>query len=368
MIADLPALVQRLRSRSGVESKRDIGRAVGPFARAGTADDAGQPGLRLGDDTAALAVDGRLRPAADGEAHLLFAIEGLSPGFVAQDPWFAGYCGVMVNLSDIAAMGGHPLAVTNAVWSKGLGPFAEMWAGLQAAAERYGVPIVGGHTNVQSDTSGLAVSVVGRAGRGLLTSFDAAEGDDLVVAVDLRGAYREPNDFFDASTGVADPARLRADLALLPALAEAGLAHAGKDISMAGVLGSALMLLESSGVGARIDLGRIPRPADVVDETALERWLVSFPSFGYVLAVRPGNTAQVCARFEARGLAAAAVGRVQPGACVEVQHGAATARYWDHAYEPLMNLGRTPAPAAPSAGTPNTTTINTTTPTAPAPR
>ena len=48
--------------------------------------------------------------------------------------------------------------------------------------------------------------------------------------------------------------RLRGDLELLPQLAEDGLCDAAKDISMAGTLGTALMLLECSQVGARIDL------------------------------------------------------------------------------------------------------------------
>ena len=36
----------------------------------------------------------------------------------AAEPWFAGYCGVMVNLSDVAAMGGRPVAVVDALWAE----------------------------------------------------------------------------------------------------------------------------------------------------------------------------------------------------------------------------------------------------------
>ena len=49
----------------------------------------------------------------DGNGHLLLAIEGLVQDFVEQQPWFAGYSAVMVNLSDIAAMGGRALAVVD---------------------------------------------------------------------------------------------------------------------------------------------------------------------------------------------------------------------------------------------------------------
>lgn len=70
------------------------------------------------------------------------------------------------------------------------------------------MPVVGGHTSrgPGSDTL-LAAAIVGRARR-LITSFDARPGDALVVAVDLRGRYREPDDYFDAATRASpDPAR-----------------------------------------------------------------------------------------------------------------------------------------------------------------
>jgi hypothetical protein len=46
----------------------------------------------------------------------LFASEGFLNAFVERDPWFAGWCGIMVNNSDIAAMGGRATAIVNTVW------------------------------------------------------------------------------------------------------------------------------------------------------------------------------------------------------------------------------------------------------------
>ena len=43
----------------------------------------------------------------------------MHPQLVEEDPWFAGWSGVLVNLSDIAAMGGRPLALVNSLWSAG---------------------------------------------------------------------------------------------------------------------------------------------------------------------------------------------------------------------------------------------------------
>lgn len=318
-MSTLDSLVPRLRECSGIQSKRDIGRAVGE-AMAGET----KP-PKLGDDCAAL---------PDGEGYVLFAIEGLIQEFVERDPWFAGYSGVMVNLSDVAAMGGRPVAVADALWARDTERFARVWAGMQEASSRYGVAIVGGHTNVRSQGDQLAVAVIGRAQR-LLTSFDAEPGDALLVAVDLRGAYREPNDFWNASTEAPDPQELREDLEILPTLAEDGLVHAAKDISMGGLVGTTLMLAECSGVGITLYLDLVPMPEGV----ALERWLVSFPSFGYVLATPPENVAEVIQRFTCRGLMCAQVGQIEhQHRRLDLRLDDQTACFWDLGAEPLMAL------------------------------
>jgi AIR synthase-related protein len=315
----LTELVNTLRTSRGFAHKRDIAGAVAllgdtPTVPAGRA-------VRVGDDCAAI---------PDGDGHLLFAIEGFVEDFVAQMPWFAGYCGVMVNVSDIAAMGGRPVAVVDALWSTDAATAAPVLQGLAAAAERYGVPVVGGHTNQRASSGQLAVAIVGRA-RKLLTSFDARAGDVLLMAVDLRGEFMEPHPFWNASTS-APGERLRGDLDILPGLAEDGLCDAAKDISMAGAIGTALMLLEGSRVGAIVDVAAIPRPPQV----PLARWLQAFPSYGFVLSVRPEHSDGVLARFAARGLAAARIGAVREGSELWLQDGAQRALLWDHRAEPFI--------------------------------
>ena len=309
----LQALADTLRTSRGFAHKGDIAGAV---SRLGA-----HASIRNGDDCAAI---------PDGDGFLLLAIEGFTPDFVRDMPWFAGYCGVMVNVSDIAAMGGRAVAVVDALWSRDA-PHAEpLLQGLAAAADRYGVPVVGGHTNQRAGSEQLAVSIVGRAKR-LLTSFDARPGDTLVMAVDLRGEFMEPQPFWNASTS-APAERLRGDLELLPALAEAGLCDAAKDISMAGAVGTTLMLLEASGVGGSFDVAAVPQPPGV----AIGRWLQAFPSFGFVLSVRPENTAEVLARFASRSIAAAAIGRVSGGSQLWLHNGQERALVWDHGAQPFI--------------------------------
>jgi len=312
---DIAALAAALRASSGLAAKADIGAVSN---RLGLATPMAVP---VGDDCAAI---------PDGDGFLLFAIEGFMNEFVAADPWFAGWCGVMVNLSDIAAMGGRSLAVVDALWADGEEKAKPVLDGLRAAAEAYGVPIVGGHSNLHTDRGQLSVAILGRAGS-LLTSFDARPGDRLIAAIDLRGRYREPFSNWEAATD-APPARLRGDLDLLPAIAEAGLCKAAKDISQAGIVGTAAMLAECSGVGIDIEPGLVPRP----DHVPMQRWLSSFPSFGYLLSVAPQHVDEVLNRFGERSISAADIGAVVPGHRVRIVDGGVQETIWDFGDRPLL--------------------------------
>ncbi len=308
-----------LRAGPGLAAKADIGRVAARLGLSGQS-------VAVGDDCAAI---------ADNDGHLLFAMEGFLSGFVAVDPWFAGWCGVMVNVSDVAAMGGRSLAVCDAIWAGGEDAATPLLDGLAAAARAYDIPIVGGHTNLKSTTPQLAVAILGRAGKQLLTSFDAVSGDVLVLAADHRGAYREPFDNFQAALQ-APTERLRADLDLFPKIAERRLCRAAKDVSQAGIVGTAAMLAECSRVAIDIDLDAITPPPGV----GLARWLRTFPSFGFLLSVAPPNLAATFDLFAARDLHAAAIGLVRDGAEITVTSSGHAARVRRFDATPLMGLRR----------------------------
>jgi len=319
----LSNLALEILSARGLAHKADLAPVLSALALNGASP------IPVGDDCAAI---------PDGDGWLLLAMEGFIDSFVAADPWFAGWCGAMVNLSDVAAMGGRPIALVDAVWSDGADCATSLLSGLRAGAGAYGLPIVGGHANLKSQRGGFAAAILGRAKR-LITSFDARPGDVLISVVDLRGGFRGDAPWWDAATG-APPARLRGDLELLPTLAEAALCAAGKDVSMAGLVGTALMLLEASGVGGVIDPYRAPCP----DGVSIERWIAAFPSYGYILAVSPQHIEAVIAHFSGRGIAASPFGHVQAGRRVSLTDGENSTALWDFNVQPLVGCG--PAPAS----------------------
>ncbi len=302
----LDEIVAKLRASRGVAHKSDIAPMLAALDAGGAdcTDSTDSALMAAGDDCAAI---------PDGDGYLLFAAEGMVSDLIDTMPWFAGYCSVLVNVSDVCAMGGRPIAVVDVIWSDGIEPAAPVLEGMAAASRQLGVPIVGGHSNARSDHTQLAVAIVGRAKR-LLSSFAARPGEKLLMAVDLRGAFVEPYPYWNAATE-APAHRLRGDLALLAELAESGLCAAAKDISMAGIAGTAMMLAECSRVGVRIDLDRLPKPADV----PLARWLEIFPSYGYLMSVRDEHVDAVIARFEARGIACDVIGEIHAEPTVDLQ-------------------------------------------------
>lgn len=267
--------------------------------------------IQIGDDCAAI-------PQSNGET-LLFAAEGIIPPFVESYPWFAGYSSVMVNISDVCAMGGLPMAVTDVLWAQDAHDAAEIWKGINDAAEAYGVPVVGGHTCYRSSPKHLAVSILGKA-HALISSYAASAGDALFMVVDLEGKYFADYPFWNAST-TSSTDKLRKNSKLLYEVANKNWAHAGKDISMGGIIGTLAMLLHTSKVGAVINLDQIPKPIDV----EWDKWLISFPSFGYLLACKDEHVEDLNAFFAMHNLASAKVGcftenkglGVELGGCIE---------------------------------------------------
>jgi hypothetical protein len=337
----LDTLVQTLKQSLGILHKQDIqsvARLLAPTSVTASVITSSvacsgffpSSSVVLGDDCAAI-------PDRDG--YLLLAAEGMMPFLVEDEPWFAGWCAVMVNVSDIYAMGGRPIAIVDTLWHQEQAPDLRqaLLQGMQAAAQTYQVPIVGGHTNGHSPYNALSVAILGRAER-LITSFNAQLGDRLLITIDLRGKPHPKYPFWNAAT-TADPEGLRADLALLPYLAELELCDAGKDISMGGIIGTTLMLLETSGCGAVLSLDAIPLPADI----ALADWLIAFPSYGFLLSVRPQYVDAVQKQFRDRQLICADIGQVQANPQLILSAQGESTLFWDFTQTPLTGF----APPSP---------------------
>jgi AIR synthase-related protein len=325
---DLGTLLDALRNTPAMLSKQAIqqpaqviGRADKPLSRA-------QLYALPGDDTAAIAC---------GDHFQLLAIEGMLPAFVETAPWFAGWSAVMANVSDITAMGGRATAVVNAYWHHDDAAAQEILAGIRAACDAYGLMLAGGHTSLSAhNPTALAVAITGIASK-LLSTLHVRPGQVVAMAVDLEGHWHADSTYWKAFEGV--PAeRLRSKLEVLPRLAEAQWLHAAKDISNAGVLGSLLMLLETTGCGADIDLQRLPCPNDTDADGDWARWLQVFPSYGFFMTLDEADWPNVQAAFAFEGLRCERIGSITDSGELTVQHGLQRRTFWDLNEQPFTGF------------------------------
>ena len=320
----LEAICQRLKAQAGLRSKADIRAAARSFEHL--------PFPELG-AAAALGDDAALLPAVGGQ--LLLACEGLHPELVDEDPWFAGWSGVLVNLSDIAAMGGRPLAVVNSLWSKDDHQAEQLLAGMRRASDCFQVPVVGGHSNLRSPYNALSVAVLGSSGPRVLSARAARPGHICCLLINTSGEFYRHYPFWDAATK-AEPKLLREHLELMAQLAAQGLVLAAKDISMGGLVGTGAMFAEAAGCRLSLELEAILLPAGV----ALEAWLSCFPSYGYLLAVEPpqlDGLHKLLRNYP--DLHCGAIGQFQPGDSeLELRQGGQSCSLWS-GREPLTGFG-----------------------------
>ena len=270
--------------------------------------------ISVGDDCAAI---------PDDDGYLLLAAEGMWDVLVEADPWFAGWCAVMVNVSDIAAMGGVAIAIVDTIWTENEIKAKPLLEGMKAASQAFNVSIVGGHTNFRSAYNALGVSILGRAKK-LISSFTAKPGDLLITAIDFKGEMHPKFPFWNAATK-SQPDTLQNKLTILPYLAENDLCNAGKDISMGGIIGTLLMLIEASKCGAVLNLDNIIYP-DGID---LETWLLCFPSYGFLLAISPTNWEQVQNKFTEAGIICSAIGKITSNHQLTLKSGVESYMFWN---------------------------------------
>lgn len=320
---DLNNLVRKLRDYPGLKRKEPIARVFRQLVLEGV------PGPQLpnyGDDAAVI---------PQGEGYLLMACDGIMTGLLINEPYAAGKASVMVTVNDIYSMGGRPLAMVNVLASGDEEQRAQVVAGIAKGCRKLGVPMVGGHLHPDApvDQPALSVAIIGQA-KAVLRSHLAKPGDDLVLAMDLRGqpGCRSVKSW-DANSGKT-PQELRERLEIMPQIAELGLAKAAKDVSNAGLLGTAAIMMENSGAGADIDLDALPRPQGL----ALEDWLLSFMSYGFVLAVEPSKSAKVLAMFKERGLSAAVIGQVNDEPVVRLRNGDSSKVLFDFSREIITGI------------------------------
>jgi len=222
--------------------------------------------------------DGAPVPGSD----LIAACDAIVPSMVERDPEWAGWCSVLVNVNDLAAMGAAPVGLLDALGARDASHAARVLAGLKRAADAYGVPVLGGHTQFGVPAA-LAVTALGRTGHPV-PGGGGRPGHAISLTADLGGDWRPGyrGRQWDSTSG-RTPADLRTMLGAVAAARPA----AAKDVSMAGIVGTLGMLAEAGGCAAVLEVAAVPRP----EGATMGDWLTCFPGFAMLTADEPDASA-----------------------------------------------------------------------------
>ncbi|HUK38456.1 MAG TPA: methanogenesis marker 2 protein [Methanomicrobiales archaeon] len=270
---------------------------------------------------------------------LLLAADGIWSRLMEADPEWAGYCSVLVNIHDIAAMGGRPLALVDVLSLSDESIRDRVTHGMLSACEQFNVPIVGGHLHPDTPYSVIDVAILGVARLdSVIYSHTAQAGDAVIAAIDLDGRVHPSCALNWDSVTMKPPARVRAQIQVLQALGEAHLVTAGKDISNPGVIGTLGMLLEMSEKGAVVELDAIPRPDLRALGIGFEQWIRMYPGMGFVLTVNRKHVDTVCRKFAAVGMTARAIGHLNGDRNLCIEHGGKQASVFDLKKESVMGI------------------------------
>jgi len=274
----------------------------------------------------------------NGEA-LLLAADGIWSKLMEADPYWAGYCSVLVNVHDIAAMGGRPIAMVD-VFSMSKSMIQEQVVkGMHDASAQFGVPIVGGHLHPDAPYSVIDVSILGSARLdSIIYSHTAQAGDVVVAAIDLNGRVHPSCALNWDSVTMKSAAEVRAQIAVLEQIGEKHLATAGKDISNPGIIGTLGMLLEISGKGAEIDLGLIPRPDLARNGMTFEQWVKMYPGMGFILTAKKEHVPELIGTFAAVGMTAKTIGTVDNEKTLRIRYDGDETQVFDFINNGIMHL------------------------------
>ncbi|HIK34039.1 MAG TPA: thiamine-phosphate kinase [Oscillatoriales cyanobacterium M59_W2019_021] len=283
------------------------------------------PAAVVGDDAAVLALpsDRSLVVTTD------MLVDGVHFSDRTTSPADTGWRAAAANLSDLAAMGATPVALTVALGLPGDTPVdwvEDLYRGMVACLQPYHTEIVGGDI-CRSPVRTVAITAFGQVDPQRAIRRDAAQPGYAIVVTGVHGASRAGWELLlhpelgrslsdrDRQTLIAAHQRPQPRLDVLPILWEIvapEIPIAGMD-SSDGLADAVLQICRASGVGAKLDSARLPMPSMLTQMASPERsieWvLYGGEDFELVLCLPEELAVQLVQRL---GNSAAIVGTITP--------------------------------------------------------
>jgi thiamine-monophosphate kinase len=175
-------IIAWIRDRAGSDRIRKLSRMIGLKPQAGSGVVVG-----LGDDAAAF----RATSGFDLLVCSDLSVEGVHFRTDWSSPEQIGYKGLAVTVSDVAAMGGHPIyALLNLALPKDKPEdfFKMLFSGIFELADKLGLRVIGGDTSSSPGPVFLDSMVIGECLEGAAVTRSGAKAGDLIFVTGTLGA------------------------------------------------------------------------------------------------------------------------------------------------------------------------------------
>jgi len=240
-------------------------------------------------------------------------------------PYLAGWYAAAVNLSDIAAMGGEPLALLAAVSlprEKEENFLLEIMRGMKECGALYNVSVIGGDTK-ESDLLVIAATAVGRASKGAILLRSGAKAGDVVCLTGTvgRAAVHLERSQEGHSENVEPLLRIYPRITEGRLLSENQWGNSAIDLSD-GLALSLHQLARASRVGFEIEGSKVPlfrREGESYQE-ALQRGLYTGGDFELLFTMGTEHLLAAQEGFRAKGTSFTVIGSVlsEPALLVKI--------------------------------------------------
>ncbi len=281
----------------------------------------------LGEDSAAI--------STNSDDFVLLTTDAIVEDLCLEHPRAAGFNAVLANVMDIYAAGGTPTSFAVALSYSDPDIGEAILDGLITGSHTFKIPIVRGHTNPHSSSTYVVGSATGTVQKNSLLTAGGAEADDVLIVLfdrtGQRGIHYKLG--WDSVTDRSSENVVKR-LSVMNDIADRQLVTASKDVSVAGIAGTAAMMLEYSGMGGTIDLDAIDRarPADII----LEDWLRMYISLGFLVAIKEENLPELKQVAKEHDLSACQIGLVDDTKVVKLSMNEETLDMFDFTKGPVL--------------------------------
>jgi selenophosphate synthetase-related protein len=281
----------------------------------------------LGEDSAAI--------GTESDEVILLTTDSIVQELCLNHPRAAGFNVVLANVMDIYAAGGSPTSFAVALSYSDQKIGDELLQGLIEGTHTFRVPLVRGHTNPQASSTYVVGSATGTVKKShLLTAGGAQEGDQLILIFDKEGKRGSSYTLGWDTVTHRDSAQVTNRLNVMLEIAQSGLVTASKDVSVAGLVGTAGMMVEYSGKGGIVDLDSVEehRPPPI----SFRDWIRMFISLGFLVAAKSSSFESIRSIVQQHEMSAVIIGLVDENRSLRLRMGDAEEILFDFSKGPVL--------------------------------